>query len=335
MKKKIAFLSPAFFLLAVLITPQWLLAGPYYEGKVVTIVVGSTPGGGYDLMGRLFAKHIHKHIPGKPSIIVDNMAGGDGIVAANYLFHVAKPDGLTIACLNRALVFAQLLKVEGIRFDMTKFSWICASGVESVLICIRGDLPYKSIYDLQKAEKTIFLGGQGPPAVGTQFIKIATAFLRLNVKIVDYRGMSDTILALERKEVDGTAIAYNSRQNYIERGLLRPLLRTKVANKGVENLPAAEELINDKLGKNVMSLFGSISGVGKPFLAPPGVPTDMLKILRDAFAKALRDPELQADAKKMGLELEYVPPEDCLKVMNYILNQPPDIINEFSKYVKF
>lgn len=160
MKKQVVCLFVGFFLLTALIAPTKVRAAPYYQGKVVTLIVGFPAGGGYDRMFRLVARHLPSHIPGKPTVIVDNMPGGDSITAANYLYNVVKPDGLTIGGMSKALPFVQLLKVGGMKFDLAKFAWLCSSSVDSTLFFIRSDLPYKTIQDLQKADKTIFVAGQ-------------------------------------------------------------------------------------------------------------------------------------------------------------------------------
>src|SRR2546425_5255170 len=128
-----------------------LVAGAQYAGKTVTIVVGYKAGGGYDATARLLARHLPKHIPGKPTMIVQNMPGANSMIAANHVYSVAKPDGLTMGTFNRNLPIAQLTKVEGAKFDMRKFVWIGSAASESTILAIRSDLPYKNFDDLKKA----------------------------------------------------------------------------------------------------------------------------------------------------------------------------------------
>jgi len=155
MKKERLCLLLAFFILSVFISPRELLAAPYYEGKVMKIIIGHEVGGGYDRLARLLARHLPKHIPGKPTIIVENMPGAATIIAANYIYSVAKPDGLTLGAIDRGLPIAQLVKGEGIRFDLTKFSWIGSAAVEGTVLCLRSDLPYKTVDDLKKAKEPL------------------------------------------------------------------------------------------------------------------------------------------------------------------------------------
>ena len=141
MKRHVVWIFIGLFSLPLLISPKHLLAAPFYEGKVITIIVGYGPGGGYDRIARILAKNLSKFIPGKPTVLVQNMPGADSMIAANYLYRIAKPDGLTIGAFNRGLVFAQLLKGEGVKFDLTKFAWIGSAAIESTVLVLRADLP--------------------------------------------------------------------------------------------------------------------------------------------------------------------------------------------------
>lgn len=339
-RKQILCLFTGFFLLAILISPAKPLAAPYYEGKVISIIVGLAAGTGYDQVARVLAKHLPKHIPGKPSVIVQNMPGADSIIAANHIYNVSKPDGLTIGLFNKNLSFPQLLKVEAVKFDLNKFSWIGSASIDFTILAIRSDLPYKTIQDVLNAKKLIFLGGSGPATPNTQLPLILKDFAGLNVQVVEYRSSAEIWLGIERKECDGLYIAYNSGRQYFARGLVRPILRTRIPKLGIypgdiENLPVDEDFITDPMGKTLMTLYAAQNYAGKPFMAPPGTPANVMNIMRDAFAKTLKDPELQADAEKALMDLEYVSSEECLKHLNYILQQPAPVVKTISKYVKF
>ena len=162
MKRQLLLLLIAFFIVSMCISMREPLAAPYYEGKVVRIIVGFGTGGGYDRVARLLAKHLPKHIPGKPTILVENMEGASSIISTNHIYNLAKPDGLTIGTFNRGLPFAQLLKIEGVKFDINKFSWIGSAAVEATILTTRSDLPYKTVDDLKKVKESIPLAGMGP-----------------------------------------------------------------------------------------------------------------------------------------------------------------------------
>lgn len=335
MKKIMIKLFISFFLFAMFISPKELLAAPYYEGKRITIIVGFSPGGGYDILSRLLAKHLPKYIPGKPTIIVENMPGASSIIAANHLFNIAKPDGLIIGTFERGLPIAQLLKSEGVKFDLLKYSWIGSAAVEATILALRTDLPYKTFDDLLKAKTPIMLGRTGPADNTAQLAFLLQEFVGLNMKLISYPSSPEIMLAIERKELDGRGGSYSALKPFIEKGLVRPFIRSRVSEPGIENLPVDEDLTTNPKGKTIMAIRSAPEQIGRPYVAPPKTPADVMNILRDAFAKVVTDPELKEDVKKMMMRVEYVSADECLKVLNFVLNQPEDIVKEFGKYIKF
>jgi len=150
-----------------------------------------------------------------------------------------------------------------------------------------------------------------------------------------YPGSAESMLAVERKEADGRAGSLSSMKPYIDRDLVRPLLRGRVPEEGIEHLPVNEDLTNDNKGKTIMAMYSAADLVGRPYVCPPGTPADLIEILRNAFAKVAKDPELLAEAKKAKIDIKYVPAEEILKVINDLLNKPEDIKKEFAKYISF
>lgn len=336
MKRNTLSLLFIFLVFCISISPKELQAAPYYEGKVIKLVVAFPPGGGYDRMARILIKSLPKYIPGKPIIIIENMPGASGMIGANYLYSIAKPDGLTIGSINRVTPSAQLLKLEGAKFDMLKYSWIGSAAVETSVLALRTDLVYKTFEDLKKAKDPIIIGATGPGDITYNFSTLIKQFLGLNLQIVaGYVATADILLATERKEVEGYASAYSSIKPHVARGLLRPIVRTKTPTPGIEKLPAVEDLATEKMGKTIMTMFSVSDRVGRPYVSPPGTPADIMNILRDAFAKVAKDPELKEESEKLMMEVEYVPASECLKEMQFFLNQPPEIVNEYKKYIKF
>jgi tripartite-type tricarboxylate transporter receptor subunit TctC len=309
-----------------------------YAGKTLTIVVGYKTGGGYDKVARVLAHHLAKHIPGSPTIVVQNMPGANSMIAANHVYNVAKPDGLTIGTFNRNLPIAQLTHVDGAKFDMRKFAWIGSAASESTILAIRSDLPYKTFADLKKipADKPLVIGATGPGANTYDFPLLIKDLLGINLKIVSgYQSSGEIMLAVERKEADGRAGSYTSLTPFIERGLVRPLVRARAIEAGIEKLPVDEDFAPNARAKAIMALRSAPETVGRPYVMPPKTPAEYLKIMREAFAKTIEDPALKAEAKKAKLDLNYVPADEALKVMNEVLSQPKDIVDEFSKYIKF
>ncbi len=335
MRKRILCWLATGAIISILFSPRPLLSAPYYEGKIIRIVVGFGPGGGYDRIARLLAKHLPKYIPGKPTVLVENMEGASSIIAANHIYNIAKPDGLTMGAVNRGIPFAQLTKVEGVKFDITKYAWIGSAAVEATILAVRSDLPYKTFNDLKKVKEPLPLAGMGPGTSDTQFAILLREFTGLNMKLIIYPSSADSMLAIERKEVDGRAGSYSSLKPFIERGLVRPVVRGGVSEPGIENLPVIEELTSDPKGKTIMTMLASADRMGRPYIAPPGTPVEVMNVLKDAFAKASKDPALKEESQKLRMTVEYVPGDECLKMLKGLLNQPEDIVKEFSKYIKF
>ena len=253
----------------------------HYAGKTVTIVVGYKTGGGYDATARVLARHLPKHIPGKPTVIVQNMPGANSIIAANHVYAVAKPDGLTIGTFNRNLPIAQLTKVEGVKFDMAKFAWVGSAASECTVFAIRTDLPYKTFEDLRKSKQQIVIGATGPGASTYDFPLLLKEFLGVNIKLVSgYQSSADIMLAVERKEVDGRAGSFTSIRPFIDRNLVRPVLRARATEPGVENLPIDEDLAPTPRAKAIMALRSAPEIVGRPYVMHPNTPPEQLKTMR-------------------------------------------------------
>jgi tripartite-type tricarboxylate transporter receptor subunit TctC len=309
---------------------------PNFAGKTVTIVVGYKPGGGYDATARMLARHLPDHLPGKPTVIVQNMPGGNSIIAANHMYNVAKPDGLTIGTFNRNLPIAQLTGVQGVKYDMTKFAWIGSAANETTILAIRNDLPYKSFDELRKAKENVIIGSTGPGANTHDFPLLLKDLLGVKLKIVSgYSSSADIMLAVERKEVDGRAGSYTSLRQFIDRGLVHPVIRARSTEAGVENLPVDESFAPNPRAKAIMALRSAPEVVARPYVLPPKTPAEIVRAYREAFAATIKDPALVAEAAKAKFDLEYTSGDEALKVMKEVLSQPKDIVDEFSKYIKF
>ena len=307
-----------------------------FSGKTVTIIVGYKAGGGYDATARMIARHLPKHLPGKPTVIVQNMPGANSIIAANHMFNVAKPDGLTIGTFNRNLPIAQLTKVEGVKYDVTKFQWIGSAANESTILAIRADLPYKTFDELRKAKQTVVIGSTGPGANTHDFPLLLKEILGLNFKIVSgYSSSADIMLAVERKEVDGRAGSYTSLRPFIDRNLVRPVVRARASEAGIEKLPVDEDFAPNARAKAIMALRSAPEQVARPYVLPPATPAEVVRTMREAFARTIKDPELEAESKKAKFDLEYLPGDQAQKILVEVLQQPQDIVAEFSKYIKF
>jgi len=316
--------------------PMAALAQPNFAGKTVTIVVGYKPGGGYDATARMLARHLPNHLPGKPTVIVQNMPGGNSIIGANHMYNVAKPDGLTIGTFNRNLPIAQLTKVQGVKFDMLKFAWVGSAANEATILAIRNDLPYKNFDELRKAKQQVVIGSTGPGANTHDFPLLLKDLLKVNLKIVSgYSSSADIMLAVERKEVDGRAGSYTSLKPFIDRKLVRPIIRARSNEAGIEQLPIDETFAATPRAKAIMALRSAPEVIARPYVLPPNTPADIVKVYRDAFAATIKDPALVAESQKAQFDLAYTSGDQAMKVLKEVLSQPKDIVDEFSKYVKF
>jgi tripartite-type tricarboxylate transporter receptor subunit TctC len=321
---------------ALALLPIAAAAQTNFAGKTITIIVGYKPGGGYDGTARMLARHLPAHIPGKPTVIVQNMPGGNSIIAANHVYNVAKPDGLTIGTFNRNLPIAQLTKVAGVKFDITKFAWIGSAANETTILAIRDDLPYKNFDELRKAKEPVVIGSTGPGANTYDFPLLLKDLLGVNLKIVSgYSSSADIMLAVERKEVDGRAGSYSSIKPFIDRKLVRPVIRARSNDKALQQLPVDESFAPNPRAKAIMALRSAPELIARPYVLPPATPADIVKTLSDAFAATIKDPATQAEAKKTQQDLEYTSGEEAQKILKEVLTQPKDIVDEFSKYVKF
>ena len=309
--------------------------GSFYEGKTVTVVIGAS-GGSLEIAARIAARHLGKQLPGNPTVIVQNMTGAAHLVATNNVYNVAKPDGLTLLAANPNVGIAQLTRVEAARFDLRRFQWLGSTGADGVALSIRSDLPYKTWDELQKADRELVVGTTGPGSNSHDFPLLLKEFAGARFKLVSgYPANADVLLAIERKEVDLWAAFATTIKLAADRGAVRPLVRGRVAMPGFENLPVDEALASSAVGKAIMGIRAAPLAIGRAFAAPPATPADRVKVLREALAKAVKDPDFIEEMKKARIEIGYIGPEEVLKMFNGLLDQPSEVQKEMVKYIKF
>ena len=306
----------------------------FYEGKTITITIGAKSGS-LAIAAQVVGHHLGKYLPGKPAVVVQNMPGAAHLLATNNVFNVAKPDGLTILASNPNVAIAQLSKVEQVRFDVRKFQWLGSSGADGVAFSIRSDLPYKTFDELKKSDRELIAGTTGPGSNAHDFPLLLKEFAGLKLKLVSgYPANSDVLLAVERKEVDSWSALATTIKLAADRGAVRPLVRGRVAAPGFEDLPVDENLATSALGKSLMAIKSIPGAIGRAFAVAPGTPADRVAMLRDAFAKAIKDPELIAEAKKAKINMHLISHEQVQKDFNALLNQTPETLKEMGKYIK-
>jgi tripartite-type tricarboxylate transporter receptor subunit TctC len=313
---------------------------PYYQGKQIRVIIGSSTGGGYDLWARLLAAHYGKHIPGNPNIIVQNMPGAGSLVAANHVYNVAKPDGLTLGAILPALYFDQLVGRKEVKFDWAKFSWIGSPEQNEPLHYMRADTPFQSIEDIRNAKEPPRCGSSGTGTTGHYIPRLLDETLGTKHTIVGgYQGGSEIDLAVERNEVQcwSPLIAtFFGREPYIswmKRGFVRVLVQMgRKRDSRLENVPTIYELMDKHntpdSGKRLARVVLTAATLGRPIVAPPGLPAEQLNLLRKAYLQTLKDPELLAEIKKRRWELAPLSGEELAGMASDVVaGQSPALID--------
>jgi tripartite-type tricarboxylate transporter receptor subunit TctC len=309
-----------------------------YAGKTVTIVVGSKAGTLYDGYARLMADHLPTHIPGHPRVIVQNMPGASSLIAANYVYGVRKPDGLTLAAFYHALYFDQLVKRDEVRFDWAEWRWIGSPAKERHVLYVRADTPYRSLDDVRGAAVPPKCGVTGTTSSGYYLTKLLGETLEARFALVSgYLAGSDIDLAVERGEVQcraSTMVGYFARESGgpgNARTPVRVLVQTgRQRDPRLPDVPTIYELMDRHRtadGPRRLTVAMLAAGeFGRPLAAPPGVPEDRLRILREAFDKAIDDPLLRADARRRQLEIDPTPAAELAALAREVMGAPPEIV---------
>lgn len=297
----------------------------FFAGKTIRVIVGLEAGGGFDTTARLLARHMGRHIPGNPTLVVENMPGAGSRVAANFLYKVAQPDGLTFGVFNEVQVLQQAQGVAGIEFDARKYSWL-GSAFSAQIVCLaRKDSGFTKIEDTFGSAKPFIVGSTGPGSNTGDFPQILRTALGANIKVVGgYQGTAGISRAVDSGEVNGGCWTWESMaptqgQN-IKDGTMIPLVQQGDEKlKELPNVPLASDIAKTAEGKAMVKAITAPAVISKPFAAPPGVPEARLKILREAFMKAWADPALKEEATKAKIDVNPKDHAGVLKVVNELL----------------
>jgi tripartite-type tricarboxylate transporter receptor subunit TctC len=282
-------------------------AADFYHGKQITFMVGSSPGGGYDAIARLVARHLGKHIPGNPGVIVQNTPGGGSLTMSNRIYHVEPQDGTVLGLVQRGVLLAQLTKQPNVRFEVTKFNWIGSVSPDTSLVVAWHTAPVKTVQDLLAMQ--LIVGGTGVTSDLEASARLLNATMGAKFKIVSgYPGQADVLLAMERGETQGSAdwswSEIKSRQaSYLKDKKINLILQNALKKSPeLPDVPLALDFIKDETDHKVAEIYFGVKQVARPVLAGPGVPADRLALLRDAFMALKDDAEFKADAEKVGLD---------------------------------
>ena len=316
---------------------------PFYQGKTISIVVGTKAGDVYDLYPRLLAEFWSKHIPGNPNIIVQNVPGAASLIAANQVYNVAKPDGLTLAAIYPALYFDQLIKKPEVKYDWAKWNWLGSPVKSNHLLYMRADTPYKSIDDVRQATTAPKCGATGIASTGYHMPKLMEEVLNTKFDIVSgYVSGQDIDLAVERGELQCRAFtitAYFAREPFIswrKKNFTNVLIQTGTQRDSrIKDSPTIYELmdkykVNDAARALAKVILAS-GDFGRPIVAPPGVPPDRIKALRDSFDKTIKEPALLAEAERRRLEIDPTPWGEMESLAKEVMATPPDVVVRMRK----
>jgi len=311
-------------------------AVPFYEGKIIRIVVGNPPGGGFDLYSRAIARHMGKHIPGNPKIIVENMPGAATLIATNYLYKIAKPDGLTIGNINGGLFMGQVMNQEGIEFDARKFEYIGVPTQEHIVFAFTKRSGVDSMEKWINSKRPLKMGGTGPGSITPdQATKVVKEALGLPIQLISgYKGTPEIRLACEGGELDGTCRTMDSMRmdwkKAWETGMVVIVLQA--APTPLPELPGVPLAMNYAKTAEARQLIQvgiyNPSKYLRPYVLPPSTPKERVQILRDAFMRTMKDPEFMAEAEKAKMSLDPVSGEELEKLVLEIFSTDRALISK-------
>lgn len=311
---------------------------PFYKGKTIRLIVAFSPGGGFDTYSRAIARHMGRHIPGSPTIIVENMTGAGGIIQANYMYLQARPDGLTIGNNIGGLILQQIMGARGIEFDGRRFEYIGAPAVDHPVCALTKASGVASIEQWFAAKEPLRLGGVGPGGTASDVARILQASLGLPIKVVDgYKGTSDIRLAAESGEVAGGCWAWESIKTTWRKGIETAEVRVVVQamSKKHPDLPEvslAMDFAKTEEGRRLLKHgVYDIATITRPYFLPPGTPRERVEILRRAFMDTLKDPEFLADGKKATLEIDPVTGAEMDKIIADLFRLEPRLVTRLKE----
>jgi tripartite-type tricarboxylate transporter receptor subunit TctC len=316
-------------------------AAPFYEGKTIRLIVGFSAGGGFDTYSRVIARHMGRHIPGRPGIVVENMTGAASLVAANHVYKVAKPDGLTILNFHGNQVINQVIGKPGIEFDARKFEFIGIPTQDNVACVFAKSSGITTIDALKNAKTPVKFGGVAPGDTTYNTAKLLQAALKLPIQLVaGYKGTAEVKLAAESGEVAGGCWQWESIKSIWRQGLdagnVAVVLQVNPKpHPELPKVPNAIDYAQDENARQILKYGGHDPAmITRPYTLGPGTPKDRVQMLRTAFAETMRDPEFLADAKKSRLDTQPLTGEEVEKIVAQLFKIEPAVINQLKEILK-
>lgn len=311
-------------------------AEDFYAGKTLTILVGFSASGGFDINARVLARHIGRHIPGNPNVIVDNMPGASSVTSILYLDNRAPQDGTYIDTFNFGLLSASLLQPNLSMLDLRKYAWIGSISEDLTVCYVRSNLGPRTVAEL-KSHGPVHFGNAGNGTSDDINERILRFVLGLDIhQVGGYAGSAQVRLAIERGELDGDCGAWSSLpDDWIKLKKISPISRSGMAlPEGLTpDVPYIGNLAPNERARRIINLLVSGGQVGRPFVASAAVPPERLKILRDAFDATMKDPAFRADLDRLRLPFSPKSADEARKTVGAIYASPPDVIAAAKKIV--
>jgi tripartite-type tricarboxylate transporter receptor subunit TctC len=303
----------------------------FYQGKTITLVVGFTSGGGYDLNARAVARFLGNHIPGKPKVVIQNMPGAGSLASVNHLANVAAKDGTALASFSRGVIFEPLMGNKSAQFDARNLNWIGSPSRETNIVFVRSDLPFKTFDDLKSKEMIVAATGGG--ADTSTFPLMMNAVLGTKLKLVTgYPGAPEALLAMDRGEVDGMAglswgFLKTVRPAWIAENKVRVLLQFGLSKApDLPNVASALDLASNDADRQLLELFIARLPIAWPIAAPAGVPAERIAALRQAFLDTMKDADYRAEADKQALEVDPVTGDEISQILARVYTSPEAVV---------
>jgi tripartite-type tricarboxylate transporter receptor subunit TctC len=309
-----------------------------FAGKTITLYIGNTAGGTYDLMGRLVARHLGQHLPGHPSVIAENMPGVGTLRAANYVANVAPKNGTALGIVSETLAVEQALKNKAVQFDAAQLTWIGRVAASNAIHIQWHTSKVQSIEDAKHFEGTV--AGTGPGNVGEIVPTMLNRVIGTKFKIVrGYQAANESMLAMERGEVEGAAVNWTTvktaKADWLREKKVKVILQD-LPTRGPElqDVPALGELGDNAEDKQLLGLYANTGAIGRAFFAPPGLAPATATALRDGFIAMTQDADFIADARKINADLDVGTGDDVLKAVHQTLHVPESVLDRAREIFK-
>ena len=305
----------------------------FFASKTVYILIGFGPGGANDVWARTIAVHLGNHLPGRPRIVPQNSPGAGGLKLMNQLYNVSPKDGTTIGLVNRGIPLEPLLGGEGTQFDPSKMNWIGSPDKDTTVCAARKDAQVQTMRDL--FTKELLVGATGSGADTATYPEFLSELLGMKFKTIKgYQGTKEISLAMERKEVEGICVAYDSlmRETLAREGKINILFQaTLEPDRRLKNVPVGTDLARSEQNRQALRLFFARVALGRPFVAPPGVPAERVAMLRKAFDDTLKDPEFLKDAKLQDLNVDAITGQELAEIIASVYKTPKDVVKRTAR----